>query len=257
MQTTNSPLEPLVRKLGRWEHLAAADKTAILSLPYNRRTFAPGGYIVRERDEAHYSCVLLSGFAYRQKVVAKGARQILSIHISGDMVDLQNAVLNIADHSVQALTDLEVAMISRDAIRELTLSHPAVGLSLWYDTLVDGSIFREWVANVGRRDALTRVAHLLCEFCVRLRSAGLCEGLAFNLPMTQEQLADCTGLTSVHVNRTLKELERRGLILRDLRSVTIPDWHALIRAGDFNETYLHMSQSAASAESERGERRKH
>ena len=112
---------------------------------------------------------------------------------------------------------------------------------MWLDTLVDGSIFREWIANVGRRDARTRLAHLLCEFSLRLNVAGLGEQTNYELPMTQEQLADATGLTAVHVNRTLKGLEAEGLIGRsNPRVIQIGDWRKLADVGDFNSNYLHL-----------------
>jgi CRP-like cAMP-binding protein len=114
---------------------------------------------------------------------------------------------------------------------------------MWIDTLVDASIFREWIANVGRRDARTRIAHVLCEFALRLKLAGLGEQTGYQLPMTQEQLGDVTGLTSVHVNRTLKSLEAEGLIERiSPRSITIGDWKKLAHAGDFDSNYLHLHE---------------
>jgi CRP-like cAMP-binding protein len=112
---------------------------------------------------------------------------------------------------------------------------------MWHDTLVDASIYREWIANIGRRDALARVAHLLCEFSLRLRVAGLGQENGYEMPMTQEQIADTVGLTSVHVNRTLKALEAENLIeRRSTRAITIGDWRKLADAGDFDSTYLHM-----------------
>ena len=113
-------------------------------------------------------------------------------------------------------------------------------MAMWKDTLVDGSIFREWIANVGRRDASTRLAHVLCEFALRLKLAGLGEQTSYELPMTQDQLADAVGLTAVHVNRTLQSLERQKLISRTQRSVSIGDWQRLADAGDFDATYLHL-----------------
>ena len=114
---------------------------------------------------------------------------------------------------------------------------------MWVDTLVEASIAREWIANVGRRKAYTRIAHVLCEFGLRLEHAGLANGTAYDLPMTQEQLADTTGLTGVHVNRTLKALEADGLISRSSpRAVTIADWKVLAEAGDFDSNYLHMKR---------------
>jgi CRP-like cAMP-binding protein len=200
----------------------------------------PGQYIVREGDRPTHSCVIISGFAFRQKVVADGGRSISAIHMRGDMVDLQNSLLGFADHSVQALDRCSVGFIPRAAVKELAFAMPNVGMAMWYDTLVDASIFREWIANIARRNAAARIAHLLCEFGVRLEAAGLGAKLAYELPMTQEQLADCTGLTSVHVNRTLKLLEAAGDITRSVRHVAIADWQKISATGDFQSEYLHL-----------------
>jgi CRP-like cAMP-binding protein len=238
----------MVDKLGYWAKgnaylgdLDAADEEALLSLPHRVKKIERHGYVVREREKATRSCVMLSGYAIRHKIVASGARQIVAMHIKGDIVDLQNSFLGVADHSVQVLTESEVAFIPRDAIRKLAVERPNVGMAMWHDTLVDASVFREWIANVGRRDAHARLAHLLCEFSLRLKVAGLGEATDYELPMTQEQLADSTGLTSVHVNRTLKALEAQNLITRrNSRTITIGDWRKLADAGDFDSTYLHL-----------------
>jgi CRP-like cAMP-binding protein len=163
--------------------------------------------------------------------------------MKGDVVDLQNTFLRVADPSVQVLTDSVVAFIPREAIRNLAFERPNVGMAMWFDTLRDASIFREWIANVGRRDARTRIAHLLCEFSLRLRVAGLGEATHYELPMTQEQLADSTGLTPVHVNRVLKTLDSENLISRQSsRAIQIGDWKKLANAGDFDSTYLHLRE---------------
>ncbi len=157
------------------------------------------------------------------------------------MVDLQNSLLKTADHSVQMLTAGKVAVIPRADIAGLAIERPAVGMAMWLDTLIDASIFREWIANVGRRDARKRVAHLLCEFALRLNVTGVGDELGYELPMTQEQLADATGLTSVHVNRTLKALEKYGLIERaNPRMIHIGNWTSLAAAGEFDAGYLHF-----------------
>jgi CRP-like cAMP-binding protein len=225
-----------------WAFLNNEEREALLALPYTLKTIEAHHYIVREGDKPTQSCVMISGLSYRHKVTANGARQILSIHMSGDIVDLQNSLLGIADHNVQILTASQVAFIPREAIVELAFERPAIGKALWYDTLVDGSIFREWIANVGRRDARTRLAHLLCEYALRLEAAGLGSHREWELPMTQEQLADCTGLTPVHVNRMLKSLANEGLIRRTRRSVTINDWKSLAAAADFDSSYLHLPE---------------
>ena len=242
---SEAPLGAMLRKLNLWAALDAADELAVLALPHMLRPVEPHQYIVRERDKPAHSCLMVSGFSYRHKIVGNGARQILGIHMAGDMVDLQNSLLDIADHSVQMLSRGEVAYIPREAILELARTRPALGFAFWYDTLVDGSVFREWIANVGRRDARTRLAHLLCEIAVRFEAAGLGSRNQYELPMTQEQIADSTGLTSVHVNRTLKELERQGLINRTQRSVAIADWDKLATEGDFDSTYLHLRRDPA------------
>jgi CRP-like cAMP-binding protein len=236
-----SPLQPLVNKLAYWAALDAADTKALLNLPHKARTVERHEFIVRERENATHSCVMLSGFAIRHKIVVNGSRQIVAVHMKGDVVDLQNSFLRVADHSVQALTESEVAFIPREAVKKLAFERPNVGMAMWHDTLVDGSVFREWIANLGRRDATTRIAHLLCEFSLRLKVAGLGEATNYELPMSQEQIADCTGLTPVHVNRTLKALEAKNLITRRTsRAIKIGDWKKLAQAGDFDSMYLHL-----------------
>jgi CRP-like cAMP-binding protein len=232
----------MLRKLEYWASFSDSDREALLALPHSLKTMETGGFVVRDGDKPTHSCLLRSGFLYRHKIVGQGARQIVAIHMSGDMVDLQNSLLGTADHNVQALTRAEVAFIPREAIQEIAFTRPAIGAAMWYDTLVDGSIFREWIANIGRRDARTRLAHIFCEFALRLEAAGLGKQDEWELPMTQEQLADVTGLTPVHVNRMLRSLDAEGLISRSKRSVVIEDWKGLAAVGDFQSGYLHMPE---------------
>lgn len=245
MQPNKNPstLEPLVDKLAYRADLDAGDRAAIMALPFTLKRMERSQFIVRERELATHSCVMLSGFSVRSKMVATGDRQIVAIHMKGEIVDLQNSLLKVADHSVQMLTSGKVALIPRNEVVRLTLERPKIGHAMWIDTLVDASIFREWIANVGRRDARTRIAHLLCEFALRLKSTGLGDETGYELPMTQDQLADATGLTPVHVNRTLKVLEHERLIERATpRAVHIADWRKLADAGDFDSHYLHMRE---------------
>jgi len=231
----------MVRKLAYWAEFDAADEAAILALPHRIKRVERNGYVAREREKTTHSCLLVSGFAIRHKIVCGGARQIVALHMKGDLVDLQNSFLGVADHSVQVLTAAEVALIPRQAVKELAFNRPSVGMAMWFDTLVDASVSREWIANVGRRDAHTRIAHLLCEVSLRLKIAGLGTETDYELPITQEQIADCTALTPVHVNRMLKLLEKQNLISRRTsRSVTISDWTRLVDAGDFDSNYLHL-----------------
>jgi len=235
-----SDLSLMLAKLAKLSPLDADDSAAILDLPHTSRTVEAHEYIVREGSEAEHSCLLRTGFLSRHKIIANGARQIVSIHMTGDMVNLQNSLLTTADASVQALTRSEVTFIPGRAIIALAAARPAVAIAMWLDTLIDGAIFREWIANVGRRDARARTAHILCEFAVRQERAGLGTLSTYDLPLTQEQLADVLGLTPVHVNRTLRALEDGGLIRREKRSVTIADWNALRQTGDFDPAYLYL-----------------
>ncbi len=237
-------LSPMLHKLQLWIQLSTDDRAAVMALPFTLRSIRAHEFIVREDDRPTHSCLLLSGYAFRHKVAGNGGRQIFSIHMKGDIVDLHNAVLRRADHNVQAMTNVEVAYIPAQAIRNIVAQHPQVGLAMWYETLVDAAIFREWTLNVGRRDASARTAHLLCEFAVRLKVAGLGEEDHYDLPMTQEQLGDALALSVVHVNRTLKALAAEGLIERTKRALRILDFDRLARKGDFDTRYLHLDRVA-------------
>ncbi len=243
MSTVASPLIHLVRKLASRNRLDDADAAAILAIPYVFRTYDANSYVVREGERPKRFCsFVLSGFAFRQKLTVNGTRQIISIHMSGDILDLQHLFLNKADHNVQALTRLETVELERDALRALAVERPAVAEAMWVDALVDASIFREWVMNVGRRDARSRIAHLLCEFATRMDLLGLGDGKHYELPMTQEQIGDATGLTGVHVNRTLKLLAEDGLVHREKRFLSFSDWDRIRAVADFSALYLHLDQ---------------
>jgi CRP-like cAMP-binding protein len=240
VQRANHPLELLARNLQLRSHLPKKDRDALLALPFTLRTLEPSTYTVREADPPEFCTVLVSGFAYRQKLTGDGARQIISIHIPGDALDFQNLFLDVSDHSIQMLTRGDVAFVPRPPMQQLARSHAAVGHAILVKILVEASIFREWVVNVGRRDSRSRLAHVLCELAVRLEAEGLADEYGYELPMTQEQLADALGLTPVHVNRTLKALEAEGLIQRTKRNISFPDWNRLRTIADFNQRYLHL-----------------
>lgn len=233
-------LEPLVRRWSRRLPLSADDRSAILALPATKKSFGKDAYMVREGAHTTECNLLLRGFAYRQKLLSDGERQIISIHIPTEFIDLQNGILGTADHNVQSLNHSEVAAVPRSALMELTDKSASARLAMWIDTLIDASIFREWVVNVGRRDARARIAHLLCELALRLERTGAGHDGSFDLPLTQEQLADATGLTAVHTNRTLQSLRREGLIQLSNGILRVLDWEALRKVGDFDELYLHQ-----------------
>jgi CRP-like cAMP-binding protein len=241
---SNHALAPMVRKLEMWHPLDREERAALLALPHVMRDLKAHQYVIWDGDRPQNACLLLSGFAYRHKLAGNGGRQILSIHMKGDLVDLQNSLLGVADHNVQMMTDGSLALIPVQAIVDLAFAMPGIGMAMWYETLVEGSIFREWILNVGRRDAFTAIAHLLCEFAMRAELAEIGQTTSYELPMTQEQLADAVGLTSVHVNRTLMRLEEEGHIRRNRRMIEIDDWQNLAKVADFQPRYLHMQNGA-------------
>ena len=238
--------ELLVEKLASRHRLDEEDRSALRDLPCTVQVANPNQFLVREGQVARQCSFLLSGFAIRHKIVAGGRRQIVAILIRGDFVDLQNSMFGFADHSVQMLTRGKISSIGRRDMRGLLRERPNVAQAMWMETLLDNAVLREWLANLGRRDARSRIAHLLCEFAVRMKVAGLASGIECDLPMSQEQLADATGLAPAYVNRTLKQLEEEELIFRATpRSITIADWDRLSEAGDFTMGYLHLSDQDA------------
>jgi CRP-like cAMP-binding protein len=235
----------LVNKFSQRSNLGPDEIQAVLNIPFRLANIRAGAYLVREGDRVESCIAVLSGFVCRSKLAGDGARQILSIHLAGDLIDLHSGFLDVADHCVQALTAAEVAIIPSRAISNVSEVFPAVAQALWRETLVDGSIFREWLLNTGRRNARGRIAHLLCELVIRQQAAGLVESPDYELRMTQEQIGDATGLTAVHVNRTIQSMRGDGFVTTGKRSVIVVNWQQLQTAGDFNSAYLHLPALAA------------
>lgn len=242
MTTRTNPLQLFVRKLRQHCDLSDGDAEAILALPFTHRTLESATYLLREGDLPEHCPILSGGFAYRQKLTGDGLRQIVALHIPGDALDLQHLYLTVADHSVQMLTRGEAAFVLRRELEDLVRTRPGIARAILTALLVEASISREWVLNVGRRDARARLAHLLCEFAVRMQALNPTEASGFNMPITQEQLADMLGFASAHTNRTLKSLEDDGLITRNKRQITFQHIGRLREIGDFNARYLHLDR---------------
>ena len=234
--------EQVIRKFESRVAISADDRAQIAALPFKVRTIDASTYMLREGQRPTRCAFILDGLAYRQKLTPNGEREIVSILMPGEFVDLQNLFLDDSDHDIQALTRLTMAEFPIPALRLFVETCPAAGQALWIDALIEASIHREWLLNIGRRNARSRLAHLLCEFSVRFKKSALGDVMAYELPMTQEQLGDALGLTPVHVNRVLKSLETEGLIARKKRQVRVTDWPRLRDAAEFNERYLHLDQ---------------
>jgi CRP-like cAMP-binding protein len=167
----------------------------------------------------------------------------MSFHIPGDIPDLQSIHLTVMDHSLGTLTRSKVAFIPHHSVRNLTRAWPRIADALWRDTLVDAAIFREWMVGIGRRSAHQRIAHVLCEMLVKSKAVGLAQDHSYHLPVTQAELGDALGLSTVHVNRVLQDLRKDGLLLFERGQVSIPDWDGLKKAGEFDPTYLHLERA--------------
>ena len=243
LQTPSPLTNPLSRKLEQFAPLSGEDRAVLDRAAGERvRHFEPHTDIIREGDRPRDVNLFLTGWACRYKQLEDGRRQIVAFFLPGDLCDHNVFILREMDHHIAALTPVTLAELSREAFERMTLDHPRITQALWWETLVNASVQREWTVNLGQRDAAERMAHLMCELFVRLRGVGLTEGNGCEFPITQADLAEATGMSTVHVNRTLQELRGRQLLTLRGRRLTIPDLGALMRAGLFNPNYLHLER---------------
>lgn len=232
----------LIRSLETIADLDEACKAKLNELPMRIVKVQEGIDLVRVGDHPSESILVLQGLVCRYKIVAAGQRQILSLHLPGDMPDLHGLHLDQMDHSIGTMVPTTVAYIPHSALQQMLDQSVRLTNVLWRATLVDASIFREWMANVGTRSSLQRVAHLFCELYVRMRTLGLADAKGFRLPLTQAAIGDALGISTVHVNRTLQELRREGLIESHGKFHGVSDWEGLKRTGDFDPSYLHLKR---------------
>src|SRR5918997_1739735 len=237
----------LLRKLRSISPLTDDEKHCLLTLPLSIKSVAPDQDIVREGDRPSECCLVVQGFVCRYKLTAAGKRQIFSFHLPGDIPDLQSLHLKVMDHSLSTLTPSKLAFIPHESLSKVMHRCPRVADVMWRDTLIDAAVFREWMIGIGRRSAETRIAHVLCEVLVRMRAGGLADGDACELPVTQAELGDALGLSTVHVNRSLQELRGNGLITLRGSMLTVENWEGLKKAGEFDPTYLHLDGDAERA----------
>ncbi len=236
-------LELFVRKLLSHSLLSTEVQNAIAALPYSLRRLEPGEYILREGERARICPILLSGYAFRHKISDDGNRQIVALKIPGEPLDFQSLYLKTADHNLQALTTVDLAIVALADLENLVAMRPPLARAVLVDILIEASIGREWLLNLGRRNALARLAHFLCELHVRLHQMALPGLDESDVPLTQEQLADMLGLTPVHINRTLRSLEDFGAITRSARRLRITDPEQLRAIAGFSDLYLHRQNA--------------
>jgi CRP-like cAMP-binding protein len=243
MAGPDSPQTLMIRKLDSIFPLSDEERQALQDLPVQLAVLDADEDIVRVGDRPSQCCLLLRGFTCVYKLTSEGKRQIMALHVPGDIPDLQSLHLKVMDNSIATMSPCTVGYFQHEDLRRVCDRYPRITAAFWRETLVDAAIFREWLLNIGRREAYTRMAHLLCEFLVRLKAVGLVGDHAFDLPITQSELADCIGTSNVHVNRVLQALRADGLIQTKGTQVTIPDWERLQEAGEFDPLYLHLEES--------------
>lgn len=234
---------PLIRKLEAFAPLPEDDKRLLEEATRASRVVGPHEELIGEGEAPDDVHLILEGFACRYKVLATGKRQIMAYLVPGDFCDLHVFILKEMDHSIGTLSRCTVVDLPRARVLAM-LERPALARALWWATLVDEATLREWLVNIGTRDATARVAHLLCELLLRLETVGLVNGDSYELPIIQADLADTVGLSNVHVNRVLQRLRAKGLITLKAKKLIILDTGKLKAFSGFNPNYLHLANGA-------------
>jgi CRP-like cAMP-binding protein len=235
-------MNPLAMKLRSFCDLSDEDLLVLEDMCSDVRTFRTKHDLIKQGDRPEAVFLLLEGWAMRYKFLADGHRQIMAFLVPGDLCDPRVFILKEMDHSIGLLSEARVAVIPKSTMVAALDERPALTRALWWSTLVDEGVLREWLVNIGQRDAYARTAHLLAELWLRLRAVDQVSGQSFRIPLRQADLGDTLGLTSVHVNRTIKRMRSEGLIGWDSGHLHIPDAKQLMRASDFDPSYLHLER---------------
>ena len=231
---------PLIRKLATAEIFSDRDRGVLTEVCSRPRYVEAGQDVIRTGETPSDVHLVLDGFAYRYKILPEGHRQIVAVLVPGDFCDLHVAILGEMDHSIATLTPCTIVDIRAATVRDLTENEPRIARALWWATLVDEAILREWLAGMGQREAPERMAHLFCELLLRLQAVGRADDDSYDLPLTQTDIADIMGMTSVHVNRTLRHLREIDLATLKNKRLTISDVPRLKAFCSFDPAYLHL-----------------
>ncbi|MFD2237493.1 Crp/Fnr family transcriptional regulator [Aureimonas populi] len=232
---------PIIRKIESIARLSDEEREVLRHLPVSIRDYERRQEIVREGESPVHSCLLIEGFASRFKLLEDGRRQILGLHVPGDIPDLQSLHLHRMDHHLATVSPCRLGFIRHHDLNEMNARNPRIAAILWRVTLIDAAIHREWVVRVGQRSARQRMAHFLCEMFLRLEAVGLAVNGRCVLPLTQADMADALALTNVSVNRMLVQLKKDGLIALEGRLLQVLNWGGLMRSAHFDPGYLHLN----------------
>lgn len=234
-----------LRKLETAEMFNHAERQATLALCSDVRHVSRRRDIVADGAVPSHVHVVLDGWAARYNILRDGSRRITALLLPGDICDMDSAMGSAMDHGISTITNCAVAYIPGDRMDAFTFCTPKIARALRRSALVDASILRQWLVNAGRRTAVETMAHLLAELYVRVEAIGGVADGSFDLPLTQEELGDATGMTHVHVNRTLRELRERGLIKITKGRLHIPDVTALEKTAGMDSGYLRLHRPTA------------
>ena len=238
-------ITPFVRKLRRGAHLSDQDERLLADLCRATQQIGQHQDIFEEGDSPRSLTIVLSGWACCYKVLANGRRQIIAFFLPGDLCEPFGILPRFMDHAVGALTPLTYARVRPEQVKATAQSSPALDEAFWWDALVAMAMQNERVVSIGRRQAVERVGHLFCELQARLAMIGMGNRSGFELPLTQTDLADALGLSSVHINRSLQDLRGSGLIRLKGRYLDIPDLKSLQDASLFDPSFLHLEDKDA------------
>jgi CRP-like cAMP-binding protein len=239
--STEAALALYLRRLSARSTLSDEERAALLALPGIATLVDVERDFVQIGEPAQHACLIVHGLVARFAQTRNGDRSIVALHIPGDMADLHSVVAPHVTWALHALTPTRILRIPHAKLRHLTQRYPGIAAAFWRDCAVDANILARWTANLGRKDALGRVAHLLAEMAVRYRVIDARDG-GFPFPITQVDLADAVGLTPVHLNRVLKRLAEDGIAVKDADYVRVLDEQRLSRAGEFDPAYLQQGR---------------
>jgi CRP-like cAMP-binding protein len=223
------------------EDLSNEELNALEDAAGSVTTYAAREEMVHHGTDVTHSMLLVEGFVCRYMDGLDGERQLVALHVPGDFVDLHGFPLRRLDHDIASLTEVKVANYPHLALSKLILDHPNLGRMLWFSTLLDAAMHREWIFRLGRLGAIGRVAHFFAEIGRRLQMVGLSDGCSFPLPFHQSDLAEACGITAVHVNRVLRELRERKIVTFKNGQVVVSDILALHAIAEFDDGYLYPS----------------
>lgn len=227
-------------KLRARDDISAEEEAAIRAAVSHSIDVRADRLAVRQGEIMDHSMILLSGIAARRKDMRDGRRQYTELHVPGDFTDLHSFTLKYLEHDIVALSDCSFALVPHERLKQITERHPHLTRVLWFSTNLDAAIHREWIVSLGSRSAIARMAHLFCEMFIRLEIVGLTRGLSYDLPISQQELGEMLGITSVHANRTLQQLRKQGLVEFAGGLVTIRDVGALKQKAEFDASYLYL-----------------